>query len=101
MSILQCLWGATRDDIVRIGKASRPQIPGRAPKFSSKENERKQVERLERKGPRQMNEAGYVRIQILLQAAQARPAGSAKRIRKEQRVSAQAAKVIAKQKLTL
>lgn len=90
MSTLHRLWRATRDDLVRIGEASRPPVPGAAPKLSAEEAKRVQVERLDRNGPKQMSDDGYAQAQMLLKVAQARPAGSAKRIRKEQKKAAKA-----------
>lgn len=75
---------------MRIGEASRPQLPGAAPKLSAEEEKRVQVERLDRNGPKQMSDEGYARVQMLLKMAQARPAGSAKRIRKEKKKAAKA-----------
>lgn len=90
MSTLQRLWRATRDDLVRIGEASRPPLPGAAPKLSAEETKRLQVARLDRDGQKEMSEDGYAHAQRLLKTAQARPAGSAKRIRKEQKKAAKA-----------
>lgn len=85
MSTLRRLRRATRDDLVPIGEASRPPLPGAAPKLSAEKVKLAQVERLDRNGPKQMSDEGYARAQTLLKAAQARPAGSAKRIRKDRK----------------
>lgn len=85
MSTLQRLWRATRDDLMRLGEASRPPLPGAAPKLSAEDAKRVQLERLDRNGPKQMSDNGYALAQGLLKAAQARPAGSAKKFRKEEK----------------
>lgn len=82
MSTLQRLWCATRDDVVRIGEASRPPLLDAAPKLNAEEAKRAQVEQLDRNGPKQMSDDGYARVQILLEAAQARPAGLAEKLTK-------------------
>jgi hypothetical protein len=92
MSTLQRIWRATRDNLIQLGNASRPPVPGASRKPSATDKKRSLLEHLDRNGPKEMSVEGYARAQDLLKAAQARPGGWAKRQRKSERAKRKLAK---------
>ena len=92
VSTLQRIWLATRDNLVDFGHASRPARPGASPKLDAEARQRTQLAHLDRNGPKQMSAEGYSQAKTLLELAQSRPAGSAKRKKKELREAARTEK---------
>jgi|AraplaDrversion2_2_1032049.scaffolds.fasta_scaffold00140_113 hypothetical protein len=75
MGILSLFWKASREDAVRILRGdARPAQPGQAPKKHAEQRTIELTRMLDRRGPKQMSEEGFAKAQMLLKAAQARPA---------------------------
>lgn len=85
MGIFGYLWKGSREDVASLGQASRPDRPGASPKLSPEEARRAQLAYLDRNGSKQLSDERYAQLQGLLKAAQARPVGGAKKLKKIRR----------------
>ena len=84
MGILGLLWKESREDAVRILRGDAcPARPGKATKKHAEQRIVELNRRLDRRGPQKMSEEGFAKVQMLLKAAQARPA-KPKKSRKNQ-----------------
>lgn len=81
-------------DLVEFGRASRAARPGSTPTMDAESKQRTRLEYLDMNGPKQMSAEGYARVQTLLKLAQARPAGSAKRLKKKRKETAGVARSV-------